>query len=100
MVSLLASGAGAVGQLDVKKVLVEILIVLVAAKLVAEFAERIHVPAVLGEIVAGIVIGPSVLRLVDDTGGVLTVLGTLGVILLLLEVGMETDLGELMQVGR
>src|SRR4051812_5396220 len=45
-------------------------------------------------------IGPSALGLVHDTGGVLSVLGELGVILLLLEVGMEMDLVELGKVGR
>ncbi len=59
-------------------------------------------PAVLGEILAGIVIGPSVLGLVDltDTRGVsLTMLAEIGVLLLLLQVGMEMDLGELRKVG-
>src|SRR5205085_5938959 len=57
------------------------------------------VPAVVGEIVAGVLIGPSLLGLVghDET---LRTLGEIGVILLLLEVGMEMDLGELGKVGR
>jgi Kef-type K+ transport system membrane component KefB/predicted amino acid-binding ACT domain protein len=84
---------------DVIAVLLDILLVLVAAKLAAELAERVKIPAVVGEIVAGIVIGPSVLGLVGN-GDVLRTLGELGVVLLLLEVGMEMDLGELGQVGR
>ena len=44
-------------------VLLDILIVLVAAKVAAELAERIGIPAVVGEILAGILIGPSVLDL-------------------------------------
>src|SRR5438552_771017 len=85
--------------MDVTAVLLDILIVLVAAKVAAEVAERINVPAVVGEIVAGVIIGPSVLSLVggDET---LKVLGELGVILLLLGVGMEMDLSELGAVGR
>ena len=85
--------------MSVTDVLLDILIVLVAAKVAAEIAERINVPAVVGEIVAGVIIGPSVLSLVgvDET---LKVLGELGVILLLLGVGMEMDLGELGAVGR
>ncbi len=62
-------------------------------------AERVGVPAVVGEILAGVVIGPSALGLVGGDE-VLSVLGQLGVILLLLEVGMEMDLGELGAVGR
>jgi Kef-type K+ transport system membrane component KefB len=85
--------------MDVTDVLLDILIVLIAAKIAAEVAERINVPAVVAEIVAGVIIGPSVLSLVggDET---LKVLGELGVILLLLAVGMEMDLGELGAVGR
>ena len=52
--------------MDVDRVLLDILIVLVAAKVAAEVAERIGIPAVVGEIVAGILIGPSVLGLVGQ----------------------------------
>ncbi len=86
-----------------RRVLLEILVILIAAKAAAELAERIKVPAVLGEIVAGVLIGPSVLGLVEATGpgsGALRVLAEIGVILLLLEVGMEMDLGELGAVGK
>lgn len=85
--------------MDVTGVLLDILVVLIAAKLAAEVAERINVPAVVGEIVAGVIIGPSVLALVSSNE-TLSVLGELGVILLLLGVGMEMDLGELGAVGR
>jgi len=85
--------------MDVGEVLLDILIVLVAAKAAAEIAERIGVPAVVAEIVAGALIGPSVLGLVGENE-TLAVLGELGVILLLLSVGMEMDLAELGAVGR
>ena len=81
------------------RVFLDILIVLVAAKLAAEIAERGGVPAVVGEILAGVVIGPSALALVRG-GEVLHTLGEIGVILLLLEVGMQMDLRELRNVGR
>lgn len=80
-------------------VLLDILIVLVAAKVAAEAAERLGLPAVVGEILAGLAIGPSVLGLVDPSD-VLRTLAELGVILLLLQVGLEMDLGELGAVGR
>jgi Kef-type K+ transport system membrane component KefB len=84
---------------SVGDVLLDILVVLVAAKVAAEIAERIGFPPVVAEILAGVVIGPSVLGLVghEDT---LLVLGEIGVILLLLQVGMEMDLEELTAVGR
>ena len=85
--------------MSVTKVLLDILLVLVAAKLAAEGAERIGVPAVVGEIVAGIIVGPSALGLVHPND-VIHVLGELGVILLLFEVGLEMDIAELGAVGK
>jgi Kef-type K+ transport system membrane component KefB len=84
---------------SVVEILRDILIVLVAAKVAAEIAERIKVPAVVGEIVAGMLIGPSVLGLVGPTE-VLEVLAEIGVILLLLQVGLEMDIRDLAAVGR
>ena len=90
-------------SVDLARLLLDLLIVIAAAKLAAEGAERIGVPAVLGEIVAGILVGPSVLGLVElggDRGVSLGVLAELGVLLLLVQVGMEMDLAELGRVGR
>jgi Kef-type K+ transport system membrane component KefB len=84
---------------SVTSILLDILIVLVAAKVAAEIAERVGFPPVVAEILAGVVIGPSVLDLVGPEQ-TLRVLGEIGVILLLLQVGMEMDLGELGAVGR
>lgn len=81
------------------EVLRDVLVVLVAAKIAAEIAERIGIPAVVGEIVAGVLIGPSLFGLVS-TSDALEVLAELGVILLLLQVGMEMDIKDLAAVGR
>ena len=86
--------------MDIAHVLRDILIVLIAAKIAAEGAERLGIPAVVGEIAAGVLIGPSVLSIVGRGDGVLRTLGELGVILLLLDVGLEMDLAELGRVGR
>src|SRR4051812_23649190 len=80
-------------------VIMHILIAIVAAKVAAEIAERVKVPAVVGEIVAGLLIGPSALGLLPSDE-VLVILGEVGVILLLFDVGLEIDLGELLSVGR
>ena len=88
---------------DLARLLLDLLIVVAAAKLAAELAERLGVPAVLGEIVAGIIVGPSVLGLVEvsgDRGVSLAVVAEIGVLLLLVQVGMEMDLAELGRVGR
>ncbi len=89
--------------IDLARLLLDLLIVIVAAKVFAEGAERLRIPAVLGEIIAGVVIGPSGLGLIELDGarGVsLSLLAELGVLLLLLQVGMEMDLRELGKVGK
>lgn len=88
-----------VDQLDFGRILLDLAIVLVVAKVAAELAERIRVPAVLGEIIAGLALGPSVLGLVNPSDA-LKVLAELGVIVLLVQVGLEMDLVELRRVGR
>ena len=75
---------------------------LVGAKLLGELAERIGQPAVLGELVAGVVLGGSVLGVVPASGtaaDVVRVFAELGVVLLLFEIGLETDLREMFRVG-
>ncbi len=80
-------------------VLLDLFIVLLAAKLGDELFRRIHQPTVVGEILAGVVIGPSVLGIVDLTH-VLEIFAELGVIFLLFWVGLETRLSDLRAVGR
>ena len=89
----------AAGAVDFGAVFRDLAVILIVAKIAAELFERIRIPAVLGEIVAGILIGPSVLGLVEPTD-TLKVLAEIGVIVLLATVGMETDLNELRRVGR
>ncbi|MGH2828956.1 MAG: cation:proton antiporter, partial [Actinomycetota bacterium] len=84
--------------MDLGRVLVELLVVLVASRLAAEAAERLRQPAVLAEIAAGLLIGPSVLGLVGHAEA-LRILGEIGLILLLFEVGRQMDLRELREVG-
>ncbi|TSA52297.1 MAG: ACT domain-containing protein [Actinobacteria bacterium] len=91
--------ASASASMDIGRILLDLTIILLVAKLAAEISDRIHVPAVIGEIFAGILIGPSVLGLVN-TGDMLFFLAELGVIMLLIQVGLETDIVELKSVGR
>lgn len=84
---------------DFGQIFTTLAIVLVVAKLASEACERIGIPAVLGEIVAGILIGPSALGLVEPSDA-LRILAEVGVIVLLAEVGLEMDLNELRRVGR
>jgi Na+:H+ antiporter len=80
--------------------LLDVAVILVAAKLAAELCERVHVPAVVGEIAVGILIGPSLLGWIPADSEPIMALAELGVLLLLVQVGMEMDLAELGHVGR
>ena len=68
------------------------------AKLLAEVFEKLKQPALVGEIVAGVLIGPSVLGWVHPNP-VLSALADLGVLFLLFRVGLEVKPKELMRVG-
>jgi Kef-type K+ transport system membrane component KefB len=74
------------------------LIVFGSAKLLAELFERLHQPGIVGEIVAGILIGPGVLAWTSPTA-FLDALAQLGVMFLLFRVGLEVKSSELIRVG-
>jgi Kef-type K+ transport system membrane component KefB len=87
---------------DVARFFLILATILAAAKLLGEAAERMGQPAVLGELLAGVLLGGSVLGLVPATGvevEVIRVFAELGVLLLLFEIGLETDLREMFRVG-
>ena len=96
---MMAMVSAALEGVNLGRVLLDLTIILLVAKLAAEASDRIRIPAVIGEIAAGIVIGPSVLGLVSGSD-MLFVLDEFGVIFLLIQVGMETDIAELRSVGR
>jgi len=87
--------AAATGVADI---LVALFVVLLAAKLGDELFKRLGQPALVGEILAGVIIGPSLLGLVepDET---LEVFAELGVVFLLFWVGLETRLSDMRDVG-
>ncbi len=76
----------------------EMFIVFGAAKLFGELFERLKQPGIVGEILAGILIGPSVLGWIAP-GEFLNALAELGVMFLLFRVGLEVKASELAQVG-
>jgi Kef-type K+ transport system membrane component KefB len=91
-------------QSPVTPVLLGAVIILLAAKLGGELAERVHQPAVLGELIAGVVIGNLGLIGFHALGFLATnegivILAELGVVLLLFEVGLESNVREMMSVG-
>lgn len=90
------------GGVDIARFFLALAAILIAAKLLGELAERIGQPAVLGELVAGVLLGGSVLGVVPGSGvpgELIHVLAELGVLLLLFEIGLETDLREMFRVG-
>lgn len=85
-------------------ILVGIAVMLFAAKIGGELFERIKQPAVLGELLSGIVIGNLVLFGFTAaeplrTNEVIAAIGEVGVIILLFQVGLESDLKEMLEVG-
>ncbi len=70
----------------------------VAAKVAAEIFERLKMPTVPGEIIAGIIIGPSVLGLVSPSD-LTNALSEIGVIFLLFLVGLQTRPADIFRVG-
>jgi Kef-type K+ transport system membrane component KefB len=85
----------------VTTILVDLFVLFAGAKVVGELFEALRQPQVVGELLAGVLIGPHVLGLVGEEGEVvLEVLAELGVIILLFTVGLETSVRELRKVGR
>lgn len=76
----------------------DLAIIILFAKCFGLLARKLKAPQVVGEIVAGLLIGPSVLGFVAQTD-FLTGMAEVGVILLMFMAGLETDLRELIKTG-
>lgn len=77
-------------------------IIMISTKILGLFTRKIHMPAVVGALVAGVILGPSCMNLITltgDTGVFLEQMAELGVILLMFNAGLETDLSELKKNG-
>jgi Kef-type K+ transport system membrane component KefB len=81
------------------EILFALFVVFIAAQIGAEIAQRLRLPAVVGEIVAGCLVGPAALGWVR-LNEPLEVLAEIGAVLLLFSVGLETRVGDLQRVGR
>jgi Kef-type K+ transport system membrane component KefB len=85
-------------MMELKAFLFSLIVIYISARLLGELAVRIGQSSVLGELLAGVLVGPSLLGLVHQTE-TLTLLGEIGVMLLLFEVGLESDLQSFLRVG-
>jgi Kef-type K+ transport system membrane component KefB len=97
-------GASAEGYLAL---LLALAVLIAAAKFLGEISMRLGQPAVLGELMAGLILGPTFLGVLDlpvlgasAMGGIIHQLGQLGVIWLMFAAGLEIELGDLRKSGR
>lgn len=79
--------------------IVSILFLLVVIWIAGELSKRVGLPPVLGELIAGLIIGPPILNLVTYTEG-LDILAKLGMFFLMFYAGLETDPKKLFKVSR
>jgi Kef-type K+ transport system membrane component KefB len=85
--------------LETEQTLLLIFVAFLAAKLGSEIMERAKLPSMMGELMAGIVLGPTILNLITADATFFDVLAQLGATFLLFTVGMETKISELKKVG-
>ena len=83
---------------DAARIPLALLVVFTSAKLMSEVLERLHQPGIVGEVIAGVLIGPGVLGWVAP-GDSWSVLADLGVMFLLFRVGLEVRPVELLKVS-
>lgn len=76
----------------------DLAIIIIFAKVFGILARKLRAPQVVGEIIAGLIIGPSILGLVQQTD-FLVQMAEIGVVLLMFSAGLETDLKELIKTG-
>lgn len=75
-----------------------LLIILLTARVLAEIALKLKLPSVIGELTAGVILGPSLFGWLEPSLAI-KLMAEIGIILLLFEVGLETDLKRLTSTG-
>ena len=81
-----------------EELFISVVIILVATRLLGEFSQRLRLPPLVGELAAGIIIGPYVLKLVTPDES-LNVISDLGVFFLMLLAGLQMDPREIRKAG-
>jgi Kef-type K+ transport system membrane component KefB len=80
------------------EVLLQLFVLLLAAKIGDEVFKRLGQPTVIGEVLAGVIVGPAILGWYEITAET-SLFAEIGVVLLLFQVGIETRLADLFRVG-
>ena len=89
----------AAGETSIPQLLGALAALLVAARIAGYLVQRIGQPAVLGELIAGVLLGPSLLGILDPADQVLHALSELVVVILLFQIGLHTNLKDILAVG-
>ncbi|WP_457639545.1 cation:proton antiporter [Persephonella sp.] len=84
--------------MEMHEFILSLFLILVSARIFAEIFSYLKMPPVLGEVFAGILLGPSLLGIVE-VNEIIKIIAEIGIILLLFEVGLETDLKKLQKEG-
>jgi Kef-type K+ transport system membrane component KefB len=87
------------GHLELSHLLAILVVMLLVAKIGGALAQRVGQPAVLGELIGGVMVGQSGLRLVSTGYETVHMFSEMGVFILLLAIGLETDVLRLARVG-
>lgn len=95
---LFRKGIGGIYNMQSYEFLLILAVILLSTKVFGLISERVHMPQVVGALLAGVVLGPSVLGLVEETDFLLKT-SEIGVILLMFMAGLDTDLEELKKTG-
>jgi Kef-type K+ transport system membrane component KefB len=85
--------------MDIHNFFLMLFLILITARILGELFAHLGIPSVLGELSAGVLLGVSGLGIIE-VNDVLKVLAEIGIILLLFEVGLETDLKRLKEAGK
>lgn len=83
---------------DITRILFDLFLMFAVAKVLGELFERVRQPAVVGEILAGILLGPYILNMIGPSN-FYNVLAEIGVIILLFNVGLHTRTEDMLRVG-
>lgn len=84
--------------MDSSTVILHIAIILIIARIFGELAAHLDAPSVIGELVADVLPGPTFFDLIHP-GGMIRVLAEIGIIMLLFQIGLETNIEDLIKSG-